>query len=99
MRGEIREIINNRKKLHPNDPKVEEYWEELTEVLVRDESETIDFLNECSEEDISWISEVFEDISEQLNSIVFIKALEKIEKKYPNLDLHDFIEDAKDMLQ
>jgi len=66
----------------------------LTDELSIDEEFTISFLNECSEADIYWISEVFEDISSRLNSRKYIECLNQLDKKYPELMLADDIQEA-----
>ena len=98
LREKVESILNKRKKLHPNDPGVEMYWTELANLLGSDERKTISFLRACSEEDIGWISEVFEDISERLNSSLFIECLKELNKKYPDLELEGFMDDAQEYL-
>ena len=55
--------------------------------LIASEDETIEFINNCNEHDIYWLSEIFEDISEIFQSQKFIEALKNVQAKYPNLDL------------
>lgn len=95
----IEKIINERKKLHPDDPRVVEKWNELTQIFIRDEECTIAYLNSCCKENIYWISEVFEDISEQLQSRDFIECIEQLAIKYPDLDLEQDIFYAKKALE
>ena len=46
--------------------------------------ETIDFLdNDCTADQFSWMSEVFDDISEKLQSWEFIDALERTADRFP----------------
>ncbi|MBC1921232.1 hypothetical protein [Listeria grayi] len=94
----IKNLINERKELLPDDPKTNEIWDELTQVFSEDEKETIEYLNNCPENQLEWISEVFEDISESLQSEDFIDTLEKLQKKFPNLDLEMDISYAKEAL-
>ena len=53
--------------------------------------DTIEFINNCDEHDIYWLSEIFEDISEVFQSEKFIEALKSVQTKYPNLDLESDI--------
>ena len=85
--NEIDKIIEERKKMHPDDPRVLEKWNELTQIFIQNEESTIAYLNSCCKENIDWISEIFEDISEQLQSPRFIKCIEEIAIKYPDLNL------------
>lgn len=97
--NEIDKIIEERKKMHPNDPRVLEKWNELTQIFIQNEESTIAYLNSCCKENIDWISEIFEDISEQLQSPRFIKCIEKIAIKYPDLNLEQDILYAKEALE
>jgi hypothetical protein len=95
IKDKVKRIINERSKLHLNDPTVSKYWEQLVEILSFNEMETISYLEECSEEDVGWISEVFEDVAYNLNSQKYIKCLELLDNKYPNLQLTRTINIAK----
>lgn len=56
-------------------------------IYYKDINETVAYLENCSEEDIYFISEVFEDVSEQLQSKEYIECLRKLDDKFPNLDM------------
>ena len=65
--------------------------------------ETIDFLdNDCTAEQFSWMSEVFDEISEKLQSWEFIDALRRTAAKYPeeteNYNVLSFIDLAERVL-
>ena len=49
-------------------------------------------------ENINWISEIFEDISEQLQSDRFIECIEQLSIKFPELDLEQDILYAKEVM-
>ena len=70
-------IISKRAKLDPNDDfETEKCWEEETQILSKDISGTLLFLEkECTDEEFFWLSEVFSDVSEILQSKKFIKVL------------------------
>ena len=54
------------------------------ELLARNLQETVDFLdNDCTGEQLVWLSEVFEEISAKLQSWDFIDALNRCADKYP----------------
>ncbi|AUS09945.1 hypothetical protein C1X05_14665 [Laceyella sacchari] len=98
LEKQVRQIIKIRSTLHPNDLSVYMYWDKLTELLSMNELQTIKLLETCSEEEIEWISEVFEDVAYKLQSVAYIKCLERLDKKYPNLNLTKLIMDAKEMM-
>lgn len=95
----VKVLIEERIKLLSDDPKIGEIWNDLTQIFSKNEQATIEYLNNCSESQIEWISEVFEDISENLQSEEFIDTLEKLQKKFPNLDLEIDISYAKEALK
>lgn len=95
---EIEKIIEERKKLHPDDSRVVEKWKELTQIFIQNEENTIAYLNSCCKENIYWISEIFEDISEQLQSSGFIECIERLAIKYPDLNLEQDVLYAKKVL-
>lgn len=97
--NEIERIIEERKRIHPDDPHVVEKWNELTQIFIQNEESTIAYLSCCSKEDINWISEVFEDISEQLQSSKFIECIEELADKYPDLNLEQDIKFARKALE
>lgn len=76
-------------------------WSKLTEKLDKDEEETISFFNVCTETEIYWLSEVFEDISNTFKSPDFIVFLKQLQKKYIALalDLESDIKYAKDAIK
>lgn len=96
----ITQIVEEIEKLHPNDIKIYEYWDELTNILSKDEQATITYISNCQDKVIiSNLSSVFEDIAYNLQSIPFIKELDKLKKKYPDLNLSSMIEIAKSRVE
>ena len=83
----IKELIRELELLHPDDPQIKDYWEVLTNEMSADENETIEFINNCTEHEIYWLSTIFEDISFNFQSPYFIEVLNNIQKKYPQLNL------------
>lgn len=71
----------------------------MTDVLSKDIYETVSYLENCSEEDIYYISPVFDDISERLQSTKFIECIEQLAVKYPDSDLEVDIMYAKKALK
>lgn len=81
-------LIRERKNKHPEDDYgIYECWDKMTEILSQDIDETIQYLENCSEEDLYFISEIFEDISEKVKSEKYIGCLRKLDKKFPNLNM------------
>lgn len=93
-------ILNKRKKLNINDDLgIENSWNEIIAVLSENEANTIKYLESCNKDDLYWISEVFEDIAENLQSKLFIKCLRKLDEKYPELEMTNDIDIAESYIE
>ncbi|WP_185401677.1 hypothetical protein [Listeria booriae] len=89
-------ILEKRKSLNINDDfGIEKCWNEMTELLSQNEMETINYLEESTEKDLYYISEIFEDVSERFQSEQFINCLRKLDKKFPELDMTQDIDIAE----
>ena len=73
----LREELNHRLSLHINDDYgLKESWKRITAILSEDVIETIDFINnDCTDEEFFWLSEVFSDVSEVVQSKQFVETL------------------------
>ena len=91
LKDEYVKIINLREeedRKHLSE--IPDYWEKSPainaeiELFTKNLQETIGFLdNDCTADQLSWMSEVFEEISEKLQSWDFIDALGRCADKYP----------------
>jgi len=89
-------ILNKRKSLNLNDDYgIQKSWNQIIEVLVENERNTIKYLENCSKSDLYWISEVFEDIAEILQSKELIHCFKKLDEKYPELNMTNDIDIAE----
>ena len=101
----IRTVLKKRIKLHPNDDyATEKCWEEEVEILSENIEETIAFFRqECTEDEFSWLSEIFEDVAERPQSREFVSCLYEIAEQFPEeTDKYHIlysIECAQDMLR
>jgi len=98
MLTKVLKLIEEKKKLHINDPSIGLYWDKLTKLLSNDLEATKYVLEQVGEENLYHIGEVFEDISYIFKSTKFILFLEELDKKYPEANLGDDIKWAKEML-
>lgn len=97
---QIKEILSRREILHTEDDYgIQKCWEELIEILSKDEDSTIECLYLCTSDEVNWLSEVFEDISYNLQSRRYIECLKKLDIKYPELNLTKCIATAADYLE
>ena len=53
---------------------VEDLWKEEIGLFVEDMEKTIRFVNQCTDDEICWMSEVFDDIANATHSVAFFKA-------------------------
>lgn len=95
MEKQINQIVKRREKLHLNDPRITECWNELIAVLSESEELTIAYLLSCEEQKLFWLSEVFDDLSVRFKSLNFIECLEQLREKFPELELEIDIEYSK----
>jgi len=94
--NEIISLVNWRKELKNTEGIIEDYyWKPMTEILSKNEKETIDFLKSCNDENLYWISEVFEDISGNFQSKGFVEFLKELHKQHPNVDMEQDIKYAE----
>ncbi|MGG5304590.1 hypothetical protein IGK16_002211 [Enterococcus pernyi] len=98
--NQINKNLEERRSLHEEDDLgLEKSWTELTTILSMSEDKTINYLKNCSKEDLLLISSVFADVSEKLQSKRFISCLRELDKKYPDLKLTFFISDAESYIK
>ncbi|NEO79699.1 hypothetical protein [Moorena sp. SIO4G3] len=93
--AEVKRLLKEIIQLHVNDPRVTDYWEKLTEVIGSDLITAKAILNACDQEELFWVSEVFEDISAKLQSRSFVLFLMELDEKYPEIDMEVEIKYAK----
>lgn len=89
-------IAERKEKSIEDDYGIQECWDKMVKLLSQDVDETVQYLGNCSEEEIYFISEIFEDISEQLQSEKYILCLRELDKKFPNLNMTDDIDLAEE---
>ncbi len=93
------DLLCERVLVDENDPIINKIWNELIELLSKDVTETIEFLNICTEEQLFYISEIIEDVSYNLKSQDFIDTLCKLNEKYPKLEMESDIRIAKEFME
>ncbi len=96
----VNQVLEERREISLNyDYGVENSWEKLTAILSENEVKTINYLMSCSKDNVYWISEVFEDISERLQSKIFIECLRELDQKFSDLNLTYHIDVAEDYIK
>lgn len=84
LSDEIRAVLTERQNTDNNwSEGLERCWEKETELLARDIPETIAFLDSCSAEEFVLISEVFDDVTECVQSHELIGCLYRVADKFP----------------
>ncbi len=83
---QMKELIEKRKLIHPQDDEgTEYYWKLELEVLEVSLEATIEYINTASEDEIYWCAEVWEDLSAFWKSQQLIETMENCQKRYPNI--------------
>ncbi len=99
MEDEITKVIECRKNLNINDSMgIQKCWDEIVDILSENEEDSIQYLDNCEKDELYWISEVFEDISENLQSQLFIKCLRRLDEKFPELEMTKDIDLAEEYI-
>ncbi len=63
---------------------IEPLWEKEIELFTKDINATIDFVKtECTATQFSWMSEIWDEITEKTQSKDFIEAIKETAKKFP----------------
>ena len=85
LKDDFRKLLGERIATGDNDAyEVDKYWKLEADMLSVNISETINFLdNDCTADEFSWISEIFEDIAERTQSKEYIDCLYRVAKKFP----------------
>lgn len=79
---------------------IEQCHQKLIALITEDIDKSIEFLdNDCTADQFSWLSEVFDEIAEITKSQAFIEALKRLAIKYPEetkeYNIESFIESAE----
>ena len=105
LKDEFRKILSERIQVHPNNSyETDRYWKLETDLLSKNINDTIDFLDDdCTADEFSWISEIFDDIVEKTQSKEFIECLWRIADKFPEecekYHVHASIQFAEELLE
>lgn len=84
---EIRNAIQKRMSIDDEwDYGVEQCWKKEIELLSQNINETITFLeNDCTAEEFSWLSEIFEEVAKRTQSRAFVNCLFQVAEKYQDV--------------
>ena len=96
--NKLKELIKERELIDAqNDVLTEQNHDEQFKLLSVNLSETINFLNNCLPEELYWISELFERLSEYFKSMELINCMERNAQR-TGVDCSIDIQYAKDAL-
>ena len=104
MQDAYLKLLKERLALHPNDDiGIEENWTEQANLLSSDIGNTIYFiLNDITDDQFVWMSEVFEEVAEQSQSQAFVDAIReralRIESKADKEDVLSEVEYASNRI-
>lgn len=90
--AKFREVIKERTRISVEtldewDDGIEKCREEMIQNLCENIESSATFIEtECSADELSWISEIWDDVASKTQSIKFIRSLESAIKKFPEED-------------
>ncbi|MEB7453626.1 hypothetical protein [Lysinibacillus sphaericus] len=94
----VRAVLGARALLDDNDPRIEQKWEELIVLLSEDENLTLNFLQVCTKTELSFLSEIFEEVAYNLQSKKYIELLYCLDQRYPDLNLKRSVQIAEEYM-
>ena len=94
----VRAVLGARALLDDNDPRIEQKWEELIVLLSEDGNLTLNFLQVCTKTELSFLSEIFEEVAYNLQSKKYIELLYCLDQRYPDLNLKRSIQIAEEYM-
>ncbi|MEK4006085.1 hypothetical protein [Paenibacillus sp. FSL H3-0333] len=80
-------------------PPLDEYWDEIVDLLSQNLHETKDLLFNLEAGEIERMSGYFEDVAANLQDVSFIKLLKELQQKHTNIDISQGIQWALDALE
>ncbi len=92
---EVKRLIFERTLLHENDPRISDYWAKIVDSFGYNEQEMIEILNSCSEFEIGWLREVYDDLAFKFRTENYLRTLEMLQKKFPKIDMEFDIQFVK----
>jgi spore maturation protein CgeB len=99
---QLSELVTKIESRHLNDPNVTDWIHGMIEIMLKNEKETIDFFNECSNDHariIYWTSPLFDDIAYEFHSSEMAYAMLALIPKYPEDEgLQNDVEIAVDII-
>lgn len=99
MLSKVKNVISERIQINDEDDfNIEKCRNKLIDFLSENVKQTINILEQLDENEVLYVSEVFEEIAYNLQSTEYIKCLRDIEKKFPNIDISDSIEVAEEYI-
>lgn len=82
-------LLEAMERKHINDPSKMDDLYEISRLLSKSETETLQILKGLDENAISWIAPFFDDISSKLQSQEFILCIQELAKKFPSIHQED----------
>ena len=74
----LKELVENASKIDPqNEVLIEENMQKRLNIMKENLQDTMDYLNNCSENELLWATEVLEELSEYFESNELITCIER----------------------
>ena len=85
MKNKVKKLVEEVDLLDPqNDVLWEINWRKRLELLTVDLSQTIEYLDECTEKELSYATELLEELMQHFKSIELIECIERNIKRCKN---------------
>jgi hypothetical protein len=87
LKSKISEIINQLELLDPDDPQRMRCLRDRTELLLKDEQETLNLLKNCDRKMIYGVMTALDEVAGQFPSYELLNILESLLKRFPNQEI------------
>ena len=95
----FRTVLYERMRMHPNDPTLNHVLQELTDIVAINETVVQKVFDGLNRDEMSYASEIFEDVSRALQSSALLSYFDSLQKKYPQINMESDLLYAKKAMQ
>lgn len=92
MKNEVKKLVEEADLLKPwDDWSWEINWKKRLDLLTKDLSQTIAYLDECSENELSYATELLEELMQHFKSIELIECVERNIKRCKDAETIEYL--------
>ncbi len=98
--AEIMPIVQQVRCMHINDPRISQCWDQLEAILLRDQAQSIAYLQRLENPDVlQLVPAVFPEVAWAFQSQAFIDCIEGLQQRFPDTYLQGMVNAAKGAME